>query len=223
MDGIGRIKSCEKHFGIFECDGVSEHPLMADLPANFRLPHSRWNGLPERELTGCGYDVLTRTSDAGVDTFIRQQNSLFVFFQGHPEYEANTLTLEYRRDAGRYLRRETERYPVVPRGYFDQETEIALATLQKEDAMRSGEEWFAELSAILEKAKIENTWSATGRCIYRNWLQYIDSQKRRQVEASEVAESRLMPIPVTSSDLSHSAVYAIRPHRERPRLLRAVR
>jgi homoserine O-succinyltransferase len=223
MDGIGRIKSREKHFGIFECDGVSEHPLMANLPVYFKLPHSRWNGLPENELTRCGYDVLTRTADAGVDTFTRQQNSLFVFLQGHPEYEANTLMLEYRRDVGRYLRRETERYPLVPRGYFDQETEIALVALQKEAEMRGSEEWFAEVSVILESAEIENTWSATGRCVYRNWLQYIHSQKRRQIEASMTAENRRMPIPVTSAEISHSAVYASGPDQARPRLLRAVR
>lgn len=223
MDGIGRIRSRDKHFGIFECDELSKHPLTANVPAPFRLPHSRWNGLPEDELTLCGYDVLTRTANAGVDTFVRQLDSLFVFFQGHPEYEAITLMLEYRRDAGRYLRREIERYPLVPRSYFDQETEIALTALQREAEMRSGEEWFAGVSAILEKAELENTWSATGRCIYRNWLQYIESQKRREIEASRAAESHLKPIPGASADLSHSAAYVSGPDLARPRLPRAVR
>ena len=218
MDGIGRVRNRDKHFGIFNCDEVSKHALTANVPANFSLPHSRWNGLPEDELTLCGYDVLTRTANAGVDTFVRQLGSLFVFFQGHPEYEANTLMLEYRRDVGRYVRGETERYPLVPRGYFDLETEIALTALQGEAGMRGGEEIFVKVSTILENAHIENTWSATGRCIYRNWLQYIDSQKQR-----ETAESRLMPISVTSADLTHSTVYASGPDQARPRLLRAAR
>jgi homoserine O-succinyltransferase len=218
MDGIGRIRSSEKHFGIFECDGVMKHPLMANVSANFRLPHSRWNGLPEDELTRCGYDVLTRSSDAGVDTFVRQQDSLFVFFQGHPEYEANTLMLEYRRDVGRFVRGETERYPLMPRGYFDQETEVALTVLEGEAEVGCGEVLFVKVSTILEKAHLENTWSATGRCIYRNWLRYIDSQKQR-----ETAESRLMPISVTSADRTHSTVYASGPDQARPRLLRAAR
>jgi homoserine trans-succinylase len=41
---------------------------------------------------------------------VKQRNSLLVFFQGHLEYEAQTLLLEYRRDVGRYLRRERELY-----------------------------------------------------------------------------------------------------------------
>ena len=55
--------------------------------------------------------MLTRTADAGVDTFIKQQKSLFVFFQGHPEYESDTLLREYRRDVGRYIKGETATYP----------------------------------------------------------------------------------------------------------------
>ena len=41
------------------------------------------------------------TSDGGVDTFIKQDAGLFIFFQGHPEYEAQTLMGEYRRDISR--------------------------------------------------------------------------------------------------------------------------
>ena len=53
--------------------------------------------------------MLTRSADAGVDTFIKQRKKLFVFFQGHPEYESDTLLREYRRDMGRYFRGETTR------------------------------------------------------------------------------------------------------------------
>jgi homoserine O-succinyltransferase len=53
------------------------------------MPHSRWNEIPEEALLACGYRVLTRSEDAGVDAFVKQRNSLFVFFQGHPEYDAD--------------------------------------------------------------------------------------------------------------------------------------
>ena len=48
---------------------------------------------------------LTRSDEAGVGLFAKTQGSLFFFVQGHPEYEAETLLREYRRDIGRYLRR----------------------------------------------------------------------------------------------------------------------
>jgi len=85
-----------------------------------------------RPLNACGYRVLTRAADAGVDMFIKQQKSLFVFFQGHPEYESSTLLLEYRRDVSRYLRGETDTYPSIPRGYFDDDTMIRLSAIQQE-------------------------------------------------------------------------------------------
>ena len=72
------------------------------------------------ELTACGYSVLTKSVQAGVDIFVKQKRkSLFVHFQGHPEYGALTLMKEYRRDIRRFLRKERETYPSMPLGYFD--------------------------------------------------------------------------------------------------------
>jgi homoserine O-succinyltransferase len=56
---------------------------------------------------------------AGVDTFVRERRSLFLFFQGHPEYDADTLPREYRRDVARFLRGERDSYPDLPKEYFD--------------------------------------------------------------------------------------------------------
>jgi homoserine O-succinyltransferase/O-acetyltransferase len=186
MDGIGRIKSNNKHCGVFECAQLSDHPLTADAPSCFKLPHSRWNGIPEDALTSCGYSVLTRSADAGVDTFVKQYKSLFVFSQGHPEYESDTLLLEYRRDVGRYLRGETNTYPSMPRGYFDHDTVKALTALREEALSRPREELLAEVSAALENTRIENTWQATAACIYRNWLEYICAQKTLRLKGSQL-------------------------------------
>src|SRR5262249_8678560 len=90
LDGIRRRRLDSKCFGVFECSRVFAHPLTAALPLRLRMPHSRWNDVPEDALRACGYRVLTR-SNAGVDAFLKKRRSLFVFFQGHPEYEANTL------------------------------------------------------------------------------------------------------------------------------------
>ena len=190
MDGICRIKSEEKHFGIFECERVSDHMLTLETPSRIRLPHSRWNGISEDILTSCGYEVITRSIDVGVDTFIKQKDSLFLFFQGHPEYEANTLLLEYRRDVGRYLRRERDTYPSMPRSYFDEETVNALTVIREKAMSCRSEELLEEISVALEKRNIENTWHLTAACIYRNWLEYICRQKRLHygVNDSEFSE-----------------------------------
>ena len=69
MDGICRQKSANKHFGVFDCDRVSQHALTKGLTGRYSIPHSRWNGVAEEKLTECGYAVLGRTAEAGVDTF----------------------------------------------------------------------------------------------------------------------------------------------------------
>ena len=106
------------------------------------MPHSRWNEIPEEALAASGYRVLTRSEDAGVDTFVKQRRSLFVFFQGHPEYESHSLLLEYRRDVGRFLRGERDSYPSMPFGYFDRNIVDALITLRDRALSDRREELF---------------------------------------------------------------------------------
>lgn len=211
MDGIGRVKNGHKHCGVFDCARVSDHPLTAATPSGIKLPHSRWNGVPEDELTACGYRVLTRAENVGVDTFIRQQKSLFVFFQGHPEYESDTLRLEYRRDLGRYLRGETYTYPLIPQGYFDSETVIALTALQRQSRYRGPQGVLTEVSKILEEANIENTWRATAACIYRNWLLHICAQKALRSQGRKVATDGYRmdgPIPALVASVPATSVFA---------------
>jgi homoserine O-succinyltransferase/O-acetyltransferase len=177
MDGIRRVKENDKVFGIFECARVSDHPLTVGTASQFRLPHSRWNGVPEEQLADCGYKVLTRSANAGVDTFIKQQKKLLVFFQGHPEYESDTLLREYRRDVGRYIKGEAPRYPLMPRSYFDETTVEELAAFETKAVSQRDEELLPELNAILGNKKIANTWQASAAGLYRNLLGHIRAQK----------------------------------------------
>lgn len=177
MDGIERVRRDDKLFGVFECGRASDHPLTAHLSTPCKLPHSRWNGLPADALAACGYKVLTQTADREVDTFMKQQKSLFLFFQGHPEYGTNTLLREYRRDIGRYIKRETLKYPSMPRDYFDENATAALTALQ-ERAVREGHDAFLEqLSIILENAVIANTWTFGAVTLYSGWLNHIAARK----------------------------------------------
>lgn len=177
MDGIGRLKSEEKNFGVFECAHGAEHPLMAGVPPRFHVPHSRWNGVAQKDLAGAGYGVLSHLAGNGVDAFVKQDKSLFVFFQGHLEYETDTLLREYRRDVGRYVRGETGTYPLLPRNYFDSSTESALTVLRDQAVSCRSEESLAGIAAALEKTKIENTWERSAARIYRSWLESICARK----------------------------------------------
>jgi homoserine O-succinyltransferase len=178
LDGIERVRSRHKHFGILTCEQASPHALLAGAPASLRLPHSRWNGVSAGQLAANGYQVLTYTSDGGVDSFVKQDAGLFVFFQGHPEYEAETLMGEYRRDVGRYLKGEMETYPLLPLDYFGEETERSLREIEARARTSRQEKLLGEVSAVLNGVRIHNTWRSTAVLIYRNWLEYLCMQKR---------------------------------------------
>ena len=178
LDGIERVRSPYKHFGILTCGPATPHALLAGAPASLRFPHSRWNGISAGSLAANGYQVLTRTSDGGVDTFVKQDAGLFVFFQGHPEYDSETLLGEYRRDVRRYLVGETETYPLLPRDYFEEETERSLREIEARAQGSRQEKLLGEVSAVLNSARIHNTWRSTAVLIYRNWLRHLCTQKR---------------------------------------------
>ena len=186
LDGIGRRALSDKRFGVFECARVADHPLTAGVPSRLSMPHSRWNDIPEEALTASGYRVLTRSTEAGVDAFVKQRQSLFVFFQGHPEYEATTLLLEYRRDLGRFLRGERETYPRLPRGYFDDETVETLIALRARALSDRREELIEEFPTARLAGRVANTWRSAAARLYRNWLVYLCVQKARRLERERV-------------------------------------
>jgi homoserine O-succinyltransferase len=181
LDGIVRRPLGEKLSGIFECAVVADHPLTDALPAIARTPHSRWNEVSEDALDACGYRVLTRSAHAGVDAFVKQKNSLFVFFQGHPEYEADSLFREYRRDIRRFLRGEKDSYPAMPQGYFDEETTAILTAVRDRALSDCRDELLAYFPAALLQPKTDNTWRPAAVNIYRNWLLRLGAQKEQRM------------------------------------------
>jgi homoserine O-succinyltransferase/O-acetyltransferase len=200
LDRIERIRLPEKCIGVFDCDTLGEHPLTASLPSCPAIPHARWNELSEDALNAGGYQVLMRSPSAGVDTFVRQNlmgqaQSLFLFFQGHPEYGAGALLSEFRRDVGRFLKRERDGYPTMPRHYFDAPTEAALAAFRQRAERQPSEALLAELPVPADAASIAY-WQPCAVAIYRNWLAVLSAQKQRVRHPAEyVAALRLEQAP----------------------------
>jgi homoserine O-succinyltransferase len=178
-DGIGRRRLSDKRFGVFECARASDHQLTAGIPSLFRMPHSRWNDIPGNELTDCGYRVLSRANDGSVDAFVKQGKRLAVFFQGHPEYEVNSLLLEYRRDVGRYLSRERDTYPSTPEGYCDQNIADVFTKLRDRALSDRRKELLEDFPTALVEKGITNTWHPVAARLYGNWMAYLYAQKER--------------------------------------------
>jgi homoserine O-succinyltransferase len=178
-DGIVRERLSDKLSGVFDCEVTGDHPLLAGVAQRWRVPHSRLNDLPEAPLAAGGYRVLSRSAAAGADTFIKEQDggSLFVFFQGHPEYDTDSLLREYRRDVGRFLRGEAGAYPQAPQNYFD-----GAAMFLADDFRTRAEggphgELIGEFPVRSLRAGIENTWHSNAITVYRNWVAFLKEQK----------------------------------------------
>ena len=118
-DGIERHPLARKCFGLFEHSTCAHDALTDALPPAFKVAHSRWNALAADELGEHGYRILTESHEAGVELFAKQRRNRLLFFQGHPEYDTQTLGREYLRDVRRFLNGEREAYPDVPRSYFN--------------------------------------------------------------------------------------------------------
>ena len=179
-DGIARHRLPDKQFGVFEVIKAAEHHLTSGTGSQVSFPHSRWNEVKAEELLVCGYSVLTRSEEGGVDTFTKKKKkSLFLHFQGHPEYFAETLLKEYRREVRRFLKKERETYPTMPTGYFDADGErlaIQFQELVLADPREELIEGFPDKGVF---GALQRTWHSSATTIYCNWLQYIVSQNEK--------------------------------------------
>jgi homoserine O-succinyltransferase len=180
LDDVERQQLGEKCVGVFKQARRKEHHLLDGLPSHFKIPHSRWNEVSEQSLASSGYGILTSSEEAGVDMFVKQiKKSLFVYFQGHPEYDTHSLLGEYRRDVGRFLRGEMEHYPTMPHGYFDNQARELLSAFQNRAHSDRRKELLAAFPVDPVGLKLRNTWHSTANRIYHNWITYIAGRKPR--------------------------------------------
>ena len=183
LDGIERRRLDTKCSGIYDCFSVADHWLTDDLPSPFRVSHSRLNELRAQDLSTRGYQLLTHSPEGGVDIFAKQLGSQFVFFQGHPEYEAVSLEREYLRDISRFLAGERDTYPAVPAGYFDIETEERLASFER----RAQSERRPALNTDLpERTLRHENAAAASAALFRNWLGYLSDGARAALPRSGI-------------------------------------
>jgi homoserine O-succinyltransferase/O-acetyltransferase len=188
LDGVERHLLPDKCIGVFTQMKTADHPLLQDVPSSLRIPHSRWNEVRESPLVENGYTVLTKSAEVGVDSFVKQhKKSLFVYFQGHPEYEAQSLLGEYRRDIGRFLRRESENYPAMPKGYFNRDAEETLISFERKSISDRRPELFANFPVDRLAKNVKNTWHSAAKHIYRNWILYLSSKKTRRPKSLAVS------------------------------------
>ena len=178
-DGIRRQRVLQKLSGVFECVKMEEHRVLAGTPRRWRIPHSRYHGLPQKLLQAAGYRILSRSPDFGADMFVRERRSLSVYLQGHPEYDAAALLREYRRDIDRFLAGERDDYPEMPSGYFDAATAHELTTFRERALRDRRSGLLVDFPMTMAEASLTHSWHEHAVAIFANWVGHIAEQKAR--------------------------------------------
>ena len=108
--GIEKKQMPNKLFGIFAHKlQDSGHLLAEGLDTEFYAPHSRYTQVSRAEIKACSdLVILAESPEAGVH-IVASKDSRLVCVTGHPEYDRETLSLEYFRDV---QRGEEINYPV---------------------------------------------------------------------------------------------------------------
>ncbi len=148
-----------------------KHPLVTGVNTRFDVPHSRFNEVFPEQFADAGLKVLVASEDGDVHLAVSEDGFRLVFFQGHPEYDSISLMKEYKREIGRYMNGETDRYPPFPEHYFSLKCQAIL------------EEYQDNLNEALAKKQtpplfpediitpyLDNTWHDTAEAVINNWI-----------------------------------------------------
>ena len=178
----------DKRWGVYEHRNLPGHPLLANLNTRFDAPHSHVYEVTRADIEPAGVQILSESEEAGVYLAVSPDGFRFVFFQGHPEYDKESLAKEYKREVTRFIAGERDTYPMYPECYF---TAPARAILdrhrdQVSEAMANGAPPPAFPDAELEP-RLDNTWTDTGKAVFNNWLglvyQLTDADRRKPLMA----------------------------------------
>ena len=113
--GIEKLPLPQKLFGIYRYyDFDRFEPLLKGLDDGFAMPHSRHTTIREEDVRNSKDLVLLATSEETGPAIARSVDNRFIFIFGHPEYDRDTLELEYRRDLEKGL-------PIAPPANYYQE------------------------------------------------------------------------------------------------------
>ena len=111
--GIPKYSRPKKLFGIFEHHALRPTAsIFRGFDDRFLLPHSRHTTVHEEDIRKHSELELLAVSDAAGVFMVKSRDNRQFFITGHPEYDADTLDLEYRRDVSRGL-------PIdIPENYY---------------------------------------------------------------------------------------------------------
>ena len=172
IHGIDRKRLPEKKWGVYPHRiAQMDHPLLRDINTRFDVPHSRYNGVSRAQMEAAGMKILAASAQSGVHLAVSPDQFRVVYFQGHPEYDRNSLLKEYKREVSRFVAGDREDYPPHVENYFASEAaEIVDAYEAIVHACLKQKSTVPPFPEKQIEPFLDNTWLDTGKSIVNNWL-----------------------------------------------------
>jgi homoserine O-succinyltransferase/O-acetyltransferase len=168
---INRVQRDTKKWGVFEHRVTQPfHPLLREINTRFDVPHSRWNTITREQFEDAGLTILIASFDGEAHMAVSPDQLRMIYFQGHPEYDINSLLKEYKRDALLYLDGQNDQ-PPYPENYFPIEVrEIVEKFLEQSQLAMEQDKPLPPFPENDLLPYLDNTWGDTARAIFNNWL-----------------------------------------------------
>jgi homoserine O-succinyltransferase len=170
--GLKRRPLADKRWGVYPHRVVDKtHPLVSGVNTRFDVPHSRFNQVDREQFEQAGLDILVESEEAGVHLAVSEDGFRIVFCQGHPEYDANSLMKEYKREIGRFIFEDMKEYPPQPRNYFNG-LNCAILDEYKDRVLHTKRNDLAapEFPEHLLVSTLDNTWHDSAEAVINNWI-----------------------------------------------------
>ena len=169
---IHRYKLTDKRWGVYSNRITNvQHPLIANINTRFDAPHSHVYEVNASQFEQKGLHVLAKSKQADLHLAVSPDGLRFVFFQGHPEYDAVSLLKEFKREVVRFIQGIRATYPPYPDNYLQGESLEILEQYKQRVERAQGD--YTNLPPFPDQQLselVDNTWSDTGKAMINNWL-----------------------------------------------------
>ena len=171
LHDIDRTPLGQKQWGVFSHRlSAPGHPLLRGINTRFDVPHSRYNAITREQFERAGLTILVESAEAGVHVAVSDDQFRRVYFQGHPEYDINSLLKEYKREVLRYFRDERD-LPPFPDHYISAEAAAVIEKyLERAHAARAAGDDLPRFPEADVLPWLDNPWADTARTMFDNWL-----------------------------------------------------
>ncbi|MGI9428892.1 MAG: homoserine O-acetyltransferase/O-succinyltransferase family protein [Bythopirellula sp.] len=187
-----RVLLPEKMWGVYPHQVLdATHPLVEGIADGWAAPHSHCYDISREQIENIGGRVLVHSDVAGVHLAVCGPEERLILFQGHPEYDSNSLLKEYKREVSRWFTGERPDYPRYPENYFPAECQVRLEAYREQlendklAGLHQTEFPEADLANFLE-----NGWMDSGKKAYHNWLRQMHGANSAAEAATRSVDCR---------------------------------